>query len=88
MFNIYEDFSGNALKRITPSRVTADKRQAHRFTFVLGLRTVNFTREGASVDEETVDTFSVEEVGLRSHPKQVLSGKTRLFWKKPNRSQC
>lgn len=48
-----------ALKRITPSRVMADKRQAHRFTFVLGLRTVNIIREGASVDEETADTFSV-----------------------------
>ena len=59
MFNIYEDFSGNALKRITPNHVTADKRQAHRFRFVLGLRTVNVTREGESVDEETVDTFSV-----------------------------
>lgn len=39
--------------------MTADKRQTHRFRFVLGLRTVNVTREGAFVDEETVDTFSV-----------------------------
>lgn len=55
----YEDFSGNPRKRVTPSHVTADKRQAHRFRFVLGLKTVNITREGVSVDEETVDTFSV-----------------------------
>lgn len=78
MFNMYEDFSGNPLKGITPSHLTADKRQAHRFRFVLELRTVNITREGASVDEETVDTFSVVLKKLDKGPMQSKNSVVKL----------
>lgn len=78
MFNTDEDFSGNPLKRVTPSRVTAGKRQAHRFRFVIGLKTVNVTREGASVDEETGDTFSVVLKKLDEGPIQGKNSVAKL----------